>query len=229
MNRNSPANKAPAISPALSKPSLSNSGMLRRRAQRMSSTVASIERRPPCITGEISAAASLVATLVKPQMKQHNTMVAKATESSGTRFTCLRGEGRGARDEGQGMRGEGNLTTAKRPFYALSIQSFWLKASTRVFLAFPSPLTPRSYCARAGSTPEKARRHPYPASARGLLHGKPPARDRADQGVRRLSRHDRAGRADRDDRRAGHRGACGKGTRATDFQRPVGPASARPA
>src|SRR5258708_7382494 len=116
MNRNSPANKAPAISPALSKPSLSNSGMLRRRAQPMSSTVASIERRPPCITGEISAAASLVATLVKPQMKQHNTMVAKATESSGTRFTCLRGEGRGARDEGRGkLRSEEHTSELQSP------------------------------------------------------------------------------------------------------------------
>jgi hypothetical protein len=60
--------------------------MLRVRAHIISSTVASIERRPLCITGEISAAASLVTTLVKPQTKQHSTIVAKATESKGFRL-----------------------------------------------------------------------------------------------------------------------------------------------
>src|SRR5579859_5802879 len=91
MNRNSPANSTPAINPALSGPSLPNKGMLRIRDQIISSTAASMERSPPCITGETSGAASLVATLVKPQMKQHNTMVARATESRGFRFTKKRG------------------------------------------------------------------------------------------------------------------------------------------
>jgi hypothetical protein len=100
MNRNSPANSAPAISPAFNVPSRSNSGVLRARAHIISRAVARIERRPPCITGEMSAAASLVTTLVKPQMKQHSTIVAKATESRGTRFTCW-----GVRDEGRGTRG----------------------------------------------------------------------------------------------------------------------------
>src|ERR1700682_1826537 len=96
MNRNSPANNTPAISPAFSVPSLANSAMPRIRAQMTRSTVASTERRPPCITGDISAAASLIATLVKPHTKQHNTIVAKATESRGIRFTC-----RGATDENE--------------------------------------------------------------------------------------------------------------------------------
>ncbi len=111
MNRNSPANSAPAISPALSVASPSNSGILRIRAQIISSTVARIERRPPCMTGEMSAAASFVTTLVKPQTKQHNTIVAKATESRGARFTCV-----GARDEGRGVK---NFPETESQFYAV--------------------------------------------------------------------------------------------------------------
>ena len=85
MNKNSPANSAPAINPAFRVPSFSNNGTPRMRAQSNNSTVARMERRPPCITNEMSAAASLVTTCVKPQMKQHSTMVEKATLSRGLR------------------------------------------------------------------------------------------------------------------------------------------------
>ncbi len=88
MNRNSPANSAPAARPGQKVPSRSNSGVPRIRAQNSRHTAAMAERTPACITSDMSAAASLAATWLKPQMKQHITMRESAVLSRGLRSIC---------------------------------------------------------------------------------------------------------------------------------------------
>ncbi len=67
MKQNSAANRAPAMIPAASVPSRSNSRMPRICAQPSSSTVASIERIAACVSGETAGSASLIATCCRPQ------------------------------------------------------------------------------------------------------------------------------------------------------------------
>src|SRR5580704_4818064 len=92
MNRNSSANKTPARIPGHSVPSRLNIGMPRTCVQAKTMTVAISERAADCINGGMSWIASLIETLLKPQLKQSPTATRTANVSSG------RDEGAGGED-----------------------------------------------------------------------------------------------------------------------------------
>ena len=85
MNTNSPAKSSPAITPGQSVPSRSQSAMRLDAAQPTTSTVATIERMPACMTNEMSFAVSLMTTCWTPQSAVSSTMRANAVESRGLR------------------------------------------------------------------------------------------------------------------------------------------------
>ena len=85
MNTNSNANSSPAAIPAGSVPSRPNSAAPCQRAQRNTSSVATTERMPPCMSSETSGAVSLIGTCWMPQTIESTSIVPNAVPSSAFR------------------------------------------------------------------------------------------------------------------------------------------------
>ena len=85
MNTNSNANSSPAAIPAGSVPSRPKSAVPCQRAHANTSSVATTERMPPCISSDTSGAVSLIGTCWKPQAMDSTAIMPNAVPSSAFR------------------------------------------------------------------------------------------------------------------------------------------------